>query len=289
MKFSNNRFKQVLVCLVKKNNEYRLADVSAGITYYLLLSIGPFLILAFSLLSYFLAGNVDIVISTAERVYEDAGLIINPVLEYLDSTNSSAFAIIGGLATLYSSSKASRRLIRAFHTIFEIERKNSILTQLFFIVYSMLFTLALLLSLVIFFVFFINGDPIVMLVDFLFNFKLDSLFLWTFVRNFVPLIYLFIFLFLIFNLLPNFGKGRRVKTREALMGSAFVTMGWLLGSELFRFYIQKLDQNNLMYGALGSIMVLMLWFYILVYTMLLGAALVSSYIEVRDKNKIENT
>ena len=43
-----------------------------------------------------------------------------------------------------------------------------------------------------------------------------------------------------------------------------------------------------MYGALGSIMVLMLWFYLLVFTLLLGGALITSYIEVRERIKWED-
>lgn len=288
IKNSDNKIIQILLNLIEKNDKFNLPDRSAMITYYLLLSIGPFLVLTFSLLSYFLAGNMDSVIGILEKVYEDARIIAEPILKYLDSTNDSTFAIVGGLATLFSSSKASQRLIETFHLIFGVEEREGIVAKGIFIGYSMLFTLALLISLVIFFVFFISGDPIVMFVDFLFGFKLDSLFLWNFVKNFAPVIYLLIFLTIIYKLLPNFRKRKKIKIKEAFLGAVFVTLGWIIGSSLFSFYIKNLNQNNAMYGALGSIMVLMLWFYLLVFTLLLGGALITSYIEVRERIKWED-
>jgi membrane protein len=288
LRHSDNTIIQIILSLIEKNDRFNLPDRSAMITYYLLLSIGPFLVLTFSLLSYFLAGNMDSVIGILEHIYEDARLIAEPILKYLDSTNDSTFAIVGGLATLFSSSKASQRLIESFHLIFGVEEREGIVAKGLFIGYSMLFTFALLISLVIFFVFFISGDPIVTLVDFLFGFKLDTLFLWNFVKNFAPVIYLLIFLTIIYKLLPNFRKRHKISIKESFLGAVFVTVGWIIGSGLFSFYIKNLNQNNAMYGVLGSIMVLMLWFYLLIYMLLLGGILITSHTEVKERIKWED-
>ena len=288
LRHSDNTIIQIILSLIEKNDRFNLPDRSAMITYYLLLSIGPFLVLTFSLLSYFLAGNMDSVIGILEHIYEDARMIAEPILKYLDSTNDSTFAIVGGLATLFSSSKASQRLIESFHLIFGVEEREGIVAKGLFIGYSMLFTFALLISLVIFFVFFISGDPIVTLVDFLFGFKLDTLFLWNFVKNFAPVIYLLIFLTIIYKLLPNFRKRHKISIKESFLGAVFVTVGWIIGSGLFSFYIKNLNQNNAMYGVLGSIMVLMLWFYLLIYMLLLGGILITSHTEVKERIKWED-
>lgn len=288
IKNSDNKIIQIILKLIEKNQRFNLADKSAIVTYYLVLSIGPFLVLAFSLLSYFLSDNMESVIALLEKFYEDARIIAEPILAYLDSTNSSAFAIAGGLATLFSSSKASQRLIKSFHDIFRVEEREGIVEKGVFIGYSMLFTLALLISLVVFFVFFITGDPIAMFVDLVFGISLDSYFIWNFVRNFAPIIYLLIFLTIIYKLLPNFRKRNKISIKQSFIGASFVTVGWILGSALFSYYIKNLNQNNAMYGVLGSIMVLMLWFYILIYMLLLGGILITSYMEVKDKIKWED-
>ena len=64
--------------------------------------------------------------------------------------------------------------------------------------------------------------------------------------------------------------------------------GWIIGSGLFSFYIKNLNQNNAMYGVLGSIMVLMLWFYLLIYMLLLGGILITSHTEVKERIKWED-
>jgi membrane protein len=54
-------------------------------------------------------------------------------------------------------------------------------------------------------------------------------------------------------------------------GSVFATMLWLAASLGFRIYVVHLGAYTETYGAIGGVMVLMLWFYISGLAMLLGA------------------
>ncbi len=287
LKNSNNKFVKIFLKLIEKNKEFKLNEVSAVVVYYLLLSIGPFLVLGFSIMTYFLQEHIDTVLSVANSVYEDASIILSPIMDYLASTNNRTFAIVGGLITLFSASKASKFIIKAFNNIFEINEGEGIKNFILNNIYAMIFTLALLVSLIVFFVFFVTGDPIASVINFLFNIDLNQFFLWGLLRNLIPIVYLFLFLTIIFKLLSKFG-GEKISFKEAIIGSSFVTIGWIIGSLGFAFYINNFNNNNAIYGALGSIMVIMLWFYLLIYMLLLGAALIDSYMEVKDRTEIED-
>lgn len=290
IKNSNNFFIRVLLRLLRKNVEHHLNDRAAIITYYLLLSIGPFLVLIFGLLIYILSGNVAAILKYVNSIYEDANIFLDPVIEYLSSTKSTSFVIIGLLAALFSASKSAKHLIKSMGDIFKIKKKAGIKKILSSYFYAMFFTLALVLSIIIFFIFFVTGDPITLLVNYLFNLDLNKFLLWTFLKNYIPIIYLIVFVTILFKVFSTIeDKNKTISLFEAFVGAAFVSGGWILGSLLFTFYIKNFNSSNAIYGALGSIMVLMLWFYILIYMLLLGAALIVSYTEEKNsrQKKIE--
>ena len=54
-------------------------------------------------------------------------------------------------------------------------------------------------------------------------------------------------------------------------GSIFATTLWLLASLSFKFYVANMGSYTETYGALGGVMVLLLWFYISGLVILLGA------------------
>lgn len=286
LKNSNNKIIQILMKTLEINIDHSLTNKSALITYYLLLSIGPFLVLMFGILSILLSDNVNAVVNFVTNIYEDADVVVEPILSYLGESSNSTFALIGLIATLFSASKASRHLLKTFDKIFSNEESEGIKNSIKFVLLSMVFTVALIVSLVIFFILFVTGDPIAATIEFLTGIDLGEFTLWKFMRTFLPVIYLLVFLSIIYKMAPRLGENPKELTfKETLIGSIFVTIGWIIVSVLFSFYIKNINKNNAMYGALGSIMVLMLWCFVLVYMLLLGGALVKANLDIEAERK----
>ncbi|MDO5028124.1 MAG: YihY/virulence factor BrkB family protein [Bacillota bacterium] len=278
-------FVNVLLRLISKINDHSFFDRAAAVTYYILLSIGPFMMLMFSIISYFLSDNVDLIIDFINGFYQGADLVVNPILVYLSDSRSLVLTIISVLAALFSSSKAAKRTIKSLEDIFQIERKSGIKRLVSSYVYAILFTLALALAIIIFFVFFVTGDPIANIVNYLFSFDLNRFFLWRFMKNIFPVLFLVVFVTAIFKTFSEIGnKGNeedKINLFEAFLGAAFVSLGWIVGSIAFSFYI-NFSSSNAVYGALGSIMVMMLWFYFLIFMLFLGAGLIVAYTEEKE-------
>ena len=53
-------------------------------------------------------------------------------------------------------------------------------------------------------------------------------------------------------------------------GSIFTTIGWILSTELFAFYIERFATYDIFYGSISNILVLLLWVYLLSYIYVLG-------------------
>lgn len=281
--YEHSFFINTFLRLGNKVNDLRIMDRAAIVTYYILLSLGPFIMLLFSLFTYLLADNVDVIIDFANNFYEGADLIIDPILAYLSDSRSKVFTIVGVFAALFSSSKAAKHTIRALEDIFSIKKTTGIKRIVSSYGYAILFTLALALALITFFVFFVSGDPIANIVYYFLSYDLNRLFLWRFMKNFFPIIFLVVFVTAIFKALSEIGnkddESKKINFFEALLGAGFVSLGWILGSIAFSFYINNFSSSNAVYGALGSIMVIMLWFYFLIFMLLLGAALIVAYTE----------
>jgi membrane protein len=56
-------------------------------------------------------------------------------------------------------------------------------------------------------------------------------------------------------------------------GSIFATTLWLIISLGFKFYVARFTSYNATYGAIGGVIVLMLWFYLSALAVLVGAEL----------------
>src|SRR4030095_692206 len=54
-------------------------------------------------------------------------------------------------------------------------------------------------------------------------------------------------------------------------GSIIAAVLWLIGSVLFAFYVRNWGSYGETYGALGGVVVLLLWFYLSGYIVILGA------------------
>lgn len=64
---------------------------------------------------------------------------------------------------------------------------------------------------------------------------------------------------------------REAKWRWVTLGSAVAATLWLLGSVLFELYVKNFSSYGVTYGALGGVIVLIMWFYLSGFAVVLGA------------------
>jgi membrane protein len=82
--------------------------------------------------------------------------------------------------------------------------------------------------------------------------------------------------FVVFSLalLYRFGPSRVApRWQWVTPGAVVATVLWLIMSLLFSFYVGHLSSYDAMYGSIGAVVGVMMWFYVTVYVVLLGAEL----------------
>ena len=76
------------------------------------------------------------------------------------------------------------------------------------------------------------------------------------------------------SLLYRYGPCReRARWRWVTPGSAVATVLWVAASALFSYYVANVASYDVTYGPLGTVVGVMMWFFVTVYSMLLGAEL----------------
>lgn len=80
---------------------------------------------------------------------------------------------------------------------------------------------------------------------------------------------LFGVLLLIYTYVPG---GRRT-LRSQLPGAIFTTVGWLVFSQVFSFYIMHFWRLSYIYGSLTAVILLILWLYVIINLLFFGAGL----------------
>lgn len=77
---------------------------------------------------------------------------------------------------------------------------------------------------------------------------------------------------LAFSLAYRYAPDRQPpKWRWVTWGSAIAATVWILGSLAFSAYVQNFGRYGQTYGALGGVIVLLMWFYLMGFTIVLGA------------------
>ncbi|NEO26624.1 MAG: YihY/virulence factor BrkB family protein [Kamptonema sp. SIO4C4] len=83
----------------------------------------------------------------------------------------------------------------------------------------------------------------------------------------------FTIVILAFALIYRFAPSRWHKGEPILPGAILAALSWAGISALFRVYVENFGAYNKVYGAVGAVIVLMLWFYLTALVMLIGGQL----------------
>jgi membrane protein len=69
---------------------------------------------------------------------------------------------------------------------------------------------------------------------------------------------------------PRFWRTTRLRNR-AIPGSLLATLLWIGSSFGFKFYVTNFGSYHATYGAIGGVIVILLWFSVSAFAILIGA------------------
>jgi membrane protein len=242
--------------------------LAAQLAYYFFLALFPALLFLIALASVFastsLVGRVMDVLGGA--VPPDVVNIIRDQLLEIIRRDSSGLLTFGAAAALWSSSAAMVALIDALNRAYDVEEGRPWWRQRLTAIVLTVGTAAFILV----------SITLVVLGPELAGFVarrvgLGSAFQWTWTIVQWPLV--FALVATAFALIYYFAPDVEQDFIWITPGSLLATMLWIAGSLGFRIYVVNFGSYNETYGAVGSVMVLLLWLYISGLVIVAGAEL----------------
>ena len=259
-------FKQRLHKMLKSIALLKIPIHSANACYFIILSVFPTLLLLVGLLRYTPLDAIDL-LQLLEGVIPAA---LRPEAENLIlSTYRSASKTVVGLSAvtaLWSASRGIYGLLTGMNAVYGVgENRGWLYTRITCVVYTFVFLLVLLLTLVLH----VFGSA---LVDMLERSRLPILRLLSGIIDlrFFLLVFLQTVLFCaMYTTLPN----RQSRFTAALPGALLASVGWLVFSQLFSLYVEYFSGYANLYGSVYAVILSMLWLYFCVQILFYGAVL----------------
>ncbi|KHO32247.1 ribonuclease BN [Clostridium tetani] len=264
--------------IINKIIEDEVPALASQLSYSLLLSFFPFLIFLMTLLGFSSIDNEYVLFELKTMLPDSAyELVYNTVIEILGTRDSNllSFSII---FTVWTSSTGFRAVIKGINKAYDEKEKRS-LPKVFLI--SILSTLSLGFLIILTVLFLVFGQLIgLYLVQ---KLKMGSLFYLTW--NIIRYIIILSSLVVIFALMYKFIPSRKLKWKEVMPGAIFATVGWLLSSFIFSYYVNNFANYSRIYGSIGAVIILMVWLYLTSIIIILGGEL-NAFISIHESIRI---
>lgn len=258
--------RRVIVGALRESTTDRVSLAAAGCAYYATLALFPAITMLISV--YGLAFNVE---SVEQQLQVLRDLLPAPAFALIDdrvhqlvsqpADTLSIGLIVSLVIALWSAATGTKSVLSAMNIAYDTTEQRGILA---FQLIALLMTLcavaaaALAIAVLVFLPTVISfvglSEYSVVLIN-----VLSILLLVVLVGGTIALLY-------------RFGPSRRPPPDQRIFpGAVLATALWLIASVALSFYVSHIASFGVTYGPLGAVVAIMLWFYVSVYAVLLGA------------------
>ena len=145
---------------------------------------------------------------------------------------------------------------------------------------SILFTLGIFLTLIVALGLVVFGETIFKVL--FASYTGPMLVIWKTFQLLIPLVFMILIFTMLYKWSPSIKKGIKIKTMESLPGAMFASIGWVLLSIVFSFYVNNFSNYSKTYGSLGGVIAFLLWLYMSSIIIVLGAEVNATLLSMKD-------
>ena len=259
--------------------------LAAEIAYRFLFAVFPFGLFV-AALGAFLAGYLQID-NPAQQLVDGLGdnlppsiaSALRPELERLLTSARPDLLSIGVLGALWAATGGTNALVKGMHRTYDLSEQRPFLLR-----YAVAVGLTLLaaVGVVASFVTVVGGATVTQEIAARAGLGGTA----TMILQLLRWPAVFIALTAAVAVLYRYGPSVVVPWRWLFLGAGAFTLGWLIATAALGFYIGNVADYGATYGALGAVIVLMLWFYVTAALLLIGAELAAAVAQERTPDEI---
>ncbi|GBF73952.1 hypothetical protein PA598K_02278 [Paenibacillus sp. 598K] len=229
--------------------------LGAQLSYYLVLSFFPFLIFTVTLLGFAQMSGEQFIQETVQLLPTETASTVTSILNEVALNRSGAVLSFGILGTIWAASNGVNAMIKGLNKAYDEEESRP-----FWKVrgISILLTLVLSIVIILAMVLLVFGRGIGAYLFEILEYPAGFESTWNVVKIVVPLLGMIAVFTVLFWIAPN----RKIRIKEVVPGAIFTTLGWIVTSLGFSFYVNNFGNYTNTYGSIGGVIVLLIWLYI---------------------------
>lgn len=244
--------------MTKKN----IGAFAASTAFFLFLSMIPLLMALCAILPYTSLTEANLIAAFTQFTPDAMDALVVSVVSDVYARSAGTITVFA-IVTIWSAAKAMLALIHGLNAVNDFEEtRNYVVLRSIACIYTVIILIAMILALFVM----VFGNLIVdillsdipqlhILVQFIMHFRF--LFSWA-------------VLTLIFSLIYAFVPSKKLKFKAQMPGAAFAAVVWSVASFAFSIYVDYFDGFGA-YGSLTTVVIIMIWFYMMMYILLIGA------------------
>lgn len=249
--------------LIRRVIDDEVPMLASQLSYSLLLSFFPFLIFLITLIGYSTIDG-EIMLTEISNVFPESAydLIHSTVLEIFSTrnTNLMSFSII---FTIWTASSGFRSVIKGINKAYDEREKRSLFKV---VIISIISTLALGFLIIITMLLLVFGEMLGSFLIYQLGLSNYYNFIWNMIRYGI-IIFSMIF---IFTIIYRYTPSKRLSFKEVIPGAIFTTLGWIVTSFGFAFYVNNFGNYSKIYGSIGGVIILLTWLYLTSIIIIIG-------------------
>lgn len=222
--------------IVKIYKKEKLAQIAGNMSFKLMLSLFPFFLIALNILTML---NLDF----GEIINDMEGYIPEEVIYFIETLETShGLSLVSFFILFYNAIKGFSVMINGINSIYKKHEKDEKTFKKAINLYS---------TSLILFLLFVGG-----------------LIISIFLKG-----YSIVIIFFIVLLINILSIKQKIKIKNLIKGSVFVTFSWVIISYLFNIYISNFSNMHALYGSIAGIMIMLIWINLICNTLLFGSVL----------------
>jgi membrane protein len=262
----------VVVGFVREIRDDDVLGLSGELAYRWLLAIFP-LVIMIAAMAGFVAGSLgvddptdDIIDAAGSALPPEAAATIRPQLERILDNQDGALFSLGLLLTVYAASSGMKALIKGLNRAYDVEETRPFWRQMLI---ALALTVLLGTAAVFSFIVMVTGQ--VAATEVASAIGLAEAAAW--LVEVAPFPLAILALGVASTFLYWAAPARHPHWRWVLPGVVVFVPGWIIATVSFSFYVANFGSYGDTYGALGGVIILLLWLYLTAFILLIGGEL----------------
>ena len=257
------RFKKFLNNFFTVLKRPEMLVLPGQLAFFFILSVVPML----TLISYGVASfNLSLEVVESFLTKSFGSEITNMLIPEVSNVSISFGFVFTILIGFFFASNGASSIIITSNTIYGIKDKGFLARKIKAIIMTVFIVLLFLFILLVP----LFGESIIRIADSINSASKDGVAQVIKILN-GPISWFIIFFFI--KILYTMAPDKKIASNRTTYGALFTSIGWIISTAIYSFYINNYANYSIFYGSLTNIIILMLWTYLLAFIFTIGLAL----------------